>query len=154
MRGVYDLPLRGFIKEFQQGWHVLLVAEGDSRPTAHLGIDPDSGQPVVMGRDAGSLAKLSPAELERVMVREVNRNEQKFTVILAIAPEWLAQDGNPPVPFWMETSAGQTGFCQAPDPPTEEKMWLQRHPEWLLLGLWGVLVLGFIVLYFITRGVA
>jgi hypothetical protein len=124
MRGIYDLPLRLFIHEFEEGWHVLLEADGDAEPTANLGQHPVTGKTEVMSPGAVPLQALTEEDLGRVMVRVVSRNVSKRIVILAVRPELLR--GAEPAPL-LQLSAELS--------PKTKRRWV-----WILGLVWGGLV--------------
>jgi hypothetical protein len=123
MRGIYDLPLRLFIREFEKGWHVLLEADGDAEPTANLGQHPSTGKTEVMSPGPVPLQALTEEDLGRVMVRVVSRNVIKRTVIVAVRPELLRREPDPLPQLSVELS------------PKTKRRWV-----WLLGLVWGGLV--------------
>jgi len=123
MRGIYDLPLRLFIREFEKGWHVLLEADGDAEPTANLGQHPGTSKTEVMSPGPVPLQALTEEDLGRVMVRVVSRNVIKRTVIVAVRPELLRREPDPLPQLSVELS------------PKTKRRWV-----WILGLVWGGLV--------------
>jgi hypothetical protein len=143
MQGVYDRPLRDYIRLFQEGWHVVLEAEGASRPIANLGQHPDSGRVQAMSVERVPLQELSPEELERTMVREVQRESGKRTILLVLPPALLQTTRSPEVD---------------PAPPGKLEWLFDRvqrlAEEWIyywLLGLWILLIIAGFILWILTR---